>query len=280
MHKLSDLLSQAKKALAPIGASHEARIMAGRAFLMTDAQLLLKRDEEIAKEQAERFWGMVEERLSGTPLQYVLGEWEFMGLPMKVQKGVLIPRFDTEIAALRAIEWMRASGAKCALDLCCGSGCIAVALVKNTGASVTASDVSPTALAVTRENAELNGVSDRVKVVSSDLFENITEKFDLIVSNPPYIPKKDIDGLDKEVREHEPMLALCGGEDGLDFYRRIAFEAPNFLKNGGKLVLEVGINQSKEVEKLLAEAGLEKIQVIRDLSGVERVVEGCLPEDR
>lgn len=113
-----------------------------------------------------------------------------------------------------------------------------------------------------------------MKVVSSDLFENITEKFDVIVSNPPYIPAKDIETLDQEVREHEPMLALCGGEDGLDFYRVIAKQAPNFLKKKGKLVLEVGIGQSEEVKKLLAKAGFETIQVSRDLSGVERVMEG------
>jgi release factor glutamine methyltransferase len=274
MLKLSDLFSRAKKALAPIGASHEARILAGRAFLMTDAELLLKKDEEIPKEQAERFWGMVEERLSGTPLQYILGEWEFLGLPIKVKKGVLIPRFDTEVVALRAIDWINENNAETALDLCCGSGCIAVAIAKKTGAMVTASDVSPAALDLTRENAALNGVSDRVKVVSSDLFENITKKFDVIVSNPPYIPAKDIETLDQEVREHEPMLALCGGEDGLDFYRVIAKQAPNFLKKKGKLVLEVGIGQSEEVKKLLAKAGFETIQVSRDLSGVERVMEG------
>lgn len=130
MLKLSDLFSRAKKALAPIGASHEARILAGRAFLMTDAELLLKKDEEIPKEQAERFWGMVEERLSGTPLQYILGEWEFLGLPIKVKKGVLIPRFDTEVVALRAIDWINENNAETALDLCCGSGCIAVAIAK------------------------------------------------------------------------------------------------------------------------------------------------------
>ncbi len=280
MQQLSDLLHDAKKALAPIGASHEARILAGRAFLMTDAALLLRRNEEIPEEKAEAFWGMVKERLSGRPLQYILGEWEFFGLPLKVKEGVLIPRYDTELAAKRAIDRINETQTDAVLDLCCGSGCIAVAIAANTGAAVTASDSSPAALALTRENAALNGVSDRVRTVESDLFEKLSGKFGLIVSNPPYIPEKDIAELDREVRDHEPRIALCGGEDGLDFYRAIAKEAPGFLAKRGKLVLETGIGQSAAVCRMLAAAGFENIEIHRDLSGVERVVEGMLSEDR
>lgn len=280
MRQLSDLLNDAKKALAPLGASHEARIMAGRAFLMTDAELLLRRDEAIPEEKAEAFWGMVNERLLGRPLQYILGEWEFLGLPIKVKEGVLIPRFDTELAAKRAIDWINETQADAVLDLCCGSGCIAVAMAVKTRAFVTASDISPIALALTRENAALNGVSDRVHTVESDLFEGLSGKFGLIVSNPPYIPAKDIAKLDKEVRDHEPFCALCGGEDGLDFYRVIAKEAPGFLAKRGKLVLEAGIGQAVAVCRMLVAAGFENIEIHRDLSGVERVVEGMSSEDR
>ena len=280
MQKLSDLLNDAKKALAPLGASHEARILAGRAFLMTDAELLLRRSEAVPKEKAEAFLGMVKERLSGRPLQYILGEWAFLGLPIKVKEGVLIPRYDTELAANRAIAWINETQTGAALDLCCGSGCVAVAIAAKTRAAVTASDVSPAALELTGENAERNGVSDRVHTVKSDMFEKISGKFGLIVSNPPYIPARDIAGLDREVRDHEPVLALCGGEDGLDFYRIIAEKAPGFLTKRGKLVLEAGIGQAAEVSRMLAETGFENIEIHRDLSGVERVVEGMLSEDR
>jgi len=280
MPKLCDLILQAKKALAPMGAAHEARILAGRAFLMTDAELIAKGRQEAPAEQAENFWQMVQERLSGVPLQYIIGEWAFMGLPMKVRKGVLIPRCDTETVAGRAIGRIRENRIHAALDLCCGSGCIAVAIAKYTGAFVTASDVSEDALELTRINAELNGVSERVRAVRSDLFESLSGSFGLIVSNPPYIPEEDIASLDAEVRDHEQRLALFGGADGLDFYRRIAKDAPSFLQRGGWLVLEVGIGQAKDVEQLLAQAGFEEIQTSRDLSGVERVVEGRLSEDR
>ncbi len=273
-------MTHAKKALATIDASHEARIMAKRAFSLTDAELSLRKDEEVPKEASQIFLGMLAERLNGRPLQHILGEWEFYGLPVKVKEGVLIPRFDTELAAKRAIEHIVETNAQSALDICCGSGCIAVAMAVKTNAAITASDISPAALALTRENAELNGASERIYIVESDMFAGISGKFDLIVSNPPYIPIGDIALLDEEVKDHEPLTALCGGSEGLDFYRIIAKEAPKHLKNRGKLVLEVGINQAAAVSQILSEAGFNNITVSHDLSGVERVVEGIFSEDK
>ena len=280
MRRLSELLEDARKALAPSGASHEARLLARRAFLMTDAQFLLHAGDWAEDEKAETFLSMVNERLSGRPLQYILGEWDFLGLRLKVREGTLIPRFDTETAAQRAIRAVHETGAESVLDLCCGGGCIAVAVAANTKAAVTASEVSAAALALTRENAELNGVSDRVETIRSNMLESVEGRFGVIVSNPPYIPSGEIAGLDAEVKDYEPRLALDGGPDGLAFYRTIAIDAPKHLADHGALILEAGDGQASPVAALLASAGFGHIEIIRDLSGKERVVTGTYSEDR
>lgn len=192
---------------------------------------------------------LLERRVLGEPLQYVLGEWEFMGLPMRTDARALIPRPDTEILCEAALKRIR-PGAR-VLDLCCGSGCIGIALAKLGGAVVTASDISPDALALARENAAWNGVS--LTLVRSDLFADIAGTFDLIVSNPPYLDAEEMAGLDASVR-FEPALALDGGPDGLSFYRRIRADYARFLNPGGALLLEIGYRQKDAVTALFGNA--------------------------
>jgi release factor glutamine methyltransferase len=218
------------------------------------------------------FRAMVSRRAKREPLQYILGNQEFMGLEFRVTPAVLIPRHDTETLVQEAVN--RAAGAKRVLDIGAGSGCIAIVLAKLlTDTEVAAVDSSDTALAVARENAEQNGVN--VSFVSGSLFEPFRgECFDLIVSNPPYIPTAVLAGLQSEVRDFEPKGALDGGTDGLDFYRLIVPAAPAHLIPGGWLMVEVGIDQSAAVQGLFAAAGFDKIFTAKDPGGIERVVGG------
>ena len=215
------------------------------------------------------------ERMGGRPLWYVLGSANFYGYEIKVDPRVLIPRPETEMLAEFAVKAAEDGGS--VLDLCTGSGCIAVAVAKETqklgkNVSVFASDISADALAVAKENAEANGAA--VTFVESDLLSGIKGKFDVIVSNPPYVKRGDLCTLQKEVKDHEPLSALDGGEDGLDFYRRIAKEAPKKLKKGGMLLLECGMGQAQEIVKLLQK--FEYAMIMRDLEGVERYIRAVL----
>lgn len=204
-------------------------------------------------------------RAAGNPLQYLLGEWAFMGLPMTVRPGALIPRADTETLALAAETAILERGYRTALDLCCGSGCIGVALQKRTGVAVTAADISPEAVSLTRENAIRNGVC--IDVRQGDLFAALAgEAFDLIVCNPPYLSAVDMRHMQTELT-HEPALALYGGPDGLGFYRRIAEGWRRHLHKNGLLLLEIGCTQADAVGKLFPCA-----QTLCDLEGRARVI--------
>ncbi len=235
--------------------------------------------DEAADEQQERYEELIGRRMSGEPLQYITGEQEFMGLTFHVDSRVLIPRLDTEILAEEALEYVNRKltrgDAVRVLDLCCGSGALGLSIAalhsETDRLEVVISDISEDALEVARQNAEALGVSDRVAFVKGDLFENIEKSFDLIVCNPPYIRTDVIETLDKEVREHEPMLALDGGADGLDIYRRIAEEAPGYLKAGGRLLMEIGYDQAEDVAALLQKE-FDDIKVLKDLAGLDRVI--------
>ncbi len=221
-------------------------------------------DTLVTPKKAEKIDGLVSERLSGRPLWYCVGDTEFYGYKIKTDERALIPRCETEELVGAALRRIGAEDE--VLDLCTGSGAIAVAIAKKSGAKVTASDVSPEALSLAKENAELNGAE--IEFVESDLFSALGErKFDVIVSNPPYVKSGEIAGLQREIREFEPLLALDGGEDGLEFYRRIAAEARAHLKEGGALFLECGDTQAKEVAAMF-----EKTEIISDLEGKERIV--------
>ena len=223
------------------------------------------RDKVVTPKNYQRIFELVGERIAGKPLQYILSETEFFGYPIKLNQNVLIPRFETELLCDYAMKEIRKESK--VLDLCTGSGCIAVAIAKEKGAQVTASDISPEAIEVAKENARINGVS--VEFVESNLFAKVTGVFDVIVSNPPYIRSGDIAGLERIVRDFEPRLALDGGADGLDFYRAIARDFEKFLAPKGYLFLEVGYDQAKEVAALF---GKRDIKIIKDYSGIERIV--------
>ncbi len=209
-------------------------------------------------------------RKTGKPLAYILGEWEFYSLPFKVNENVLIPRADTETLVEEAIN-LAQNGAK-VLDICTGSGCIAITLAKSIkNSDVTAIDISEKALALAKENATLNNVN--VNFLQGNALEHIDfpHKFDLIVSNPPYIPKKDIETLDIDVREHEPMLALEGGESGLIFYEEICKNFKKYLNINGIIILEYGINQHDDIVKILEKNNYKNIEIKKDLCGVYRI---------
>ena len=213
------------------------------------------------------------QRLAGKPLWYILGSTSFCGYEIKTDERALIPRPETEMLAEYAAKTCE-EGDK-VLDLCTGSGCVAIAVAKmaeEKNITVTAADISADALALAQENAKANRAE--IKFIESDLFAHVKGKFNVIVCNPPYIKHGDLAALQKEVREHEPMLALDGGEDGLDFYRRIAKDAPRRLVSGGTLLLECGQGQAQEIVRLLTK--FEYTMVMRDLEGVERYVRAVL----
>ncbi len=227
----------------------------------------LKLVEKINEESVKKCDSIVERRLKGEPLQYIFGALDFYGADIKCDKRALIPRFETEYMVDLIVK-KEIKGSDEILDLCTGSGAIAIAIAKNASCKVSASDISGEALSLSKENAERNGVS--VNFIHSDMFNEIEEKYDLIVSNPPYITEKDMKKLSKEVKA-EPSTALFGGRDGLDFYRIIAKQALNHLKKGGRIYLEVGMGQAESVGEMLEES-FKEIEIIKDLDGVERIV--------
>lgn len=226
------------------------------------------------------YFDCIEKRASGIPLQYITGQQEFMSLMFNVSPDVLIPRQDTEVLVETVMDYAKRidRGSVRILDIGTGSGCIAVSLayfLKNS--LLTAVDISQAALDMACSNAEKAGVSNRVRFLKSNLFKNLceNERFDIIVSNPPYIMTGDMENLQVEVKCHEPVAALDGGPDGLEFYRSIIGDAPGFLSDKGLLSFEVGFNQSKQVA-LLMQDRFYGIKIIKDLSNIERVVIGVL----
>ncbi len=245
---------------------------------MTPADWLMRREETMPEEEWERYCALAEKRLARVPLQHLTGEQEFMGLPFRVTPDVLIPRQDTEHlveVALACCEGRRV------LDMCTGSGCIAISIARlGKPASVTGADISEAALAVAEDNAARLGAE--VAWVKSDMFAGIDGEFDVIVSNPPYIPPEQIEGLEPEVKDHEPRLALYGGEDGLDYYRTLVTEGAKHLRpaadgeEGGILIVEIGFDQGVSVPALFEKAGFSAVRVRKDYAGLDRVVIGHL----
>ena len=223
---------------------------------------------------------LVDRHLAGEPVAYLIGEWEFYGLPLDISKDVLIPRPDTEVLAREAIECLQTQGECRVLDLCAGSGCIGLAVASQTAQTrVVLGEYSDAALKICRQNIRRNGLSGRVVPIQVDALEKPERtlgEFQCIISNPPYIPKADIAGLDPSVREYEPHLALDGGEDGLDFYRAIAEKWKDALVPGGRLYFEVGIGQADDVLRIMRRQGFGDIQIIKDLNEIPRVVFGTL----
>ena len=216
---------------------------------------------------------MLKKRSERVPLQYITGSQEFMGLNFKVNSHVLIPRQDSETLVEEAVKRLEPDME--VLDLCTGSGCVIISIMKQKKIIGTASDISKQALLIAKENAKSNQVE--VNLVRSDLFQNITGKYDMIVANPPYIPTEEIAGLMPEVRIFEPIDALDGKEDGMYFYHRIVRESRKFLKSNGYLCLEIGHDQGGRVAFLMEENGYRNVKVVKDLARNNRVVCGNLP---
>ncbi|MBQ7358517.1 MAG: peptide chain release factor N(5)-glutamine methyltransferase [Lachnospiraceae bacterium] len=267
--------------------------------------LLVHGDREVLPEQIEAYEEAICKRAKRVPLQHILGQQEFMGLVFEVNEHVLIPRQDTEVLVEKTLEVLKAcvaqrqmqvvgatecelqstsesTGVK-VLDMCTGSGCILISLLKMCpGTYGVGVDISKEALVVARRNAAAIlecGIGDGtekldqiVRWIHSDMFTQVEGQFDVITSNPPYIPTKVIEGLMPEVKDFEPMNALDGMEDGLFFYRQIAEQAPKFLKSQGHLFLEIGHDQGESVSQLLTQQGFEKVEVIKDYAGLDRVV--------
>ena len=229
----------------------------------------------------ERFRELLSRRLAGEPVAYIIGEWEFYGLTLDICRDVLIPRADTETVVERALAFLEGKeGHVRILDLCAGSGCIGLALAHHyPDSTVVLADWSEDALRVSRQNIRRCGMSGQVntaRVNAMDAPPPLLSEFDLIVCNPPYIPTADLDGLDQSVKGYEPHMALDGGEDGLDFYRAIAQKWKIALNAGGKLIFEIGYDQSEQVEAIMAANGYEQIQSFKDPGDHWRVVEGSV----
>lgn len=241
--------------------------------------ILLNLDRVLNEEEEKLFNKFINERLNNRPIAYIVGNREFMGLDFYVQEGVLIPRPDTEVLVEEVIEIAKDKGKIKILDIGTGSGAITVSLAKYLeNAEVTSVDISEIALEIGKKNAVDNNVENRINFIKSDLFSSLDEniKFDIIVSNPPYIKREVIDTLDKQVKDYEPYNALEGGVDGLDFYRAITTQGKKFLKEGGVLAYEVGHDQSEDVSKLMEIDGYTNIYTKKDLQQIDRVVIGTL----
>ena len=226
----------------------------------------------------EKFETCLKLRSKRIPIQRITGEREFMGLDFYVE-DCLIPRQDTEILVEEVLKYIK-NGSKPVrlLDICTGTGCIPISILKfSEGVTALASDISEKALHTAEKNRGRNGLTEKaLELIKSDLFENIPDflsgKFDIITSNPPYIPTEVIETLEPEVKDNDPFLALDGGDDGLDLYRRLIPEAGRFLTDNGRIFLEIGSDQAEEVTGFLEKAGYSDIRVIKDLTGLDRVV--------
>ena len=255
-------------------AESDSRILLEYITGVTVSDLLTHPEKEMSEEDVSRFKAAVDKRITHIPVQHITGRQEFMGLEFAVDENVLIPRFDTEVLVEEAMR-IGLSHMNI-LDMCTGSGCILLSLLHYshdcTGTGV---DISPEALRVAKANADRLGIE--ADFIQSDLFKGLDSnklKYDLIISNPPYIPSGVIPTLMEEVRDHEPHLALDGSADGLSFYRRIISEAPAFLHKGGSLMFEIGFDQAADVSALMEENGFAEVTVVKDLSGNDRVVKG------
>lgn len=277
---IAEALREGKMRLKAAGKeayAFEAELLLEKAAGLNRTALFLRGEEVLSEEVLTVYEGYLSEREQGRPTQYILGEWEFMGLPFHVGEGVLIPRGDTEVLVETILEKQQSEPIKSILDIGTGSGCIPVSLGHyGKFEKIMAVDISPKALGYATKNAAENRVS--IDFYESDLFKNIPSEWkgrlDAIVSNPPYIPKKDIEELMTEVKDFEPMNALDGGEDGLDFYRAIVEQGREWLKDGGWLFFEIGYDQGEDLRNLLKEFGYTEVEIRQDLAGLDRVAMG------
>ena len=245
-----------------------------REQFVRDGRLYVPQDVE---EQAR---ALMRRPLAGEPVAYLIGEWEFYGLPLDISEQVLIPRSDTEVLAGEAIRWLQTQQDARVLDLCAGSGCVGLAVASQVHACrVVLGEKSEAALRICRQNIRRSGLLGRVTPMPADALEPPTRQlgeFDCIVCNPPYIPTQDIETLDVSVRDYEPHMALDGGEDGLEFYRAISENWREALHPGARLYFEVGIGQADSVLRIMRRQGFGELEIVPDTAGIPRVVYGTL----
>lgn len=251
-------------------AKTDAFLLLEKASGINRSMYVLYKDKEITQEQFDSYKKLIERRAAHEPCQYITGTCEFMGLPFMVNENVLIPRQDTEVMVEQALRLT--PGNADVLDMCTGSGCIAISMQRHRpDIKPVAVDISEAALKLAMENAGKHRC--RISFKRSDLFNDLDRdtKFDVIISNPPYVSDQEYDGLMPEIKDHEPELALKAGPDGLDVYKRLIKDAKSFLKPDGVLLLEIGSGQAAAVASLLKESGFEDIEVIKDYAGLDRV---------
>ncbi len=245
----------------------------------------LQRDSRLyaSPEREAQVRRLVERRMAGEPVAYLIGEWEFYGLPLDISQDVLIPRTDTEVLAEQAIAYIQTLGECRVLDLCAGSGCVGLAIASQAPqARVVLGEIDDSALKICRQNIRRNNLSARVMPIQMDAREKPARslgEFQCIVSNPPYIPTGDIAGLEASVRDYEPHMALDGGADGMDFYRSIAEQWKEALTPSGRIYFEVGIGQADAVLRLMRSQGFGDLQIIKDHHKIPRVVLGTLCQE-
>lgn len=276
MHNLREIYTEGKNRLQKAGVQSyefDARQLLFFAFSIDANQYLLNQSMPLSREEEKKvnsYFEAIQKRSEKIPLQYITGEQNFCGLDFYVNENVLIPRLDTEVLVEKILEYEEPG--QRVMDMCTGSGCIAITLQKLGGFQVMAVDISDEALTLARKNAQRNQA--QVTFFQSNMFEQLsnTSKVDVIVSNPPYIESKVVDELDDEVKKYEPRLALDGMEDGLHFYRILAREGKRFLNEGGRLYVEIGFDQAEAVKEIFGAQGFLDIQVYKDLAGLDRVV--------
>lgn len=279
MKNVKDLLVEVKAILKDAGIEQyylDAELFMMEALNFTKVQLFTKDDYELTSEEKVSLLNMVKQRVNNIPTQYILGRCEFMGMNFYVDKNVLIPRPDTEILVERVIDWAKNNKSKSFIDMCTGSGCIAISLVKYLNIDGFAADISKNAIKVAKRNSTLNNVDEKIEFIESDLFSSFSNNnnVDIIVSNPPYISSQVVDTLMPEVKDNEPRNALDGGINGLDFYVKIARDAVKFLNQGGGIFFEIGYDQGESVSKILKMNNFVDIKVEKDLAGLDRIVWG------
>lgn len=274
--KYREAMQEGEKLLQEAGivdAKNDAWLLLAMVCKVDHTYYYMHMEEELMPEQQDEYHAVIRKRAEHVPLQYITGEQEFMGLPFKVNSNVLIPRQDTETLVEEALKVIR-PGMK-VLDMCTGSGCILISILKNVlNVEGVGCDISKQALIVAKENAKLNNVVATFE--RSDLFDHVTETFDVIVSNPPYIRTEEIATLMPEVCQFEPVGALDGKEDGLFFYRKMIAESSKYLNPNGVILFEIGYDQGQDVSLMLKEAGYKDVQIVKDLAQNDRVVIGRL----
>jgi release factor glutamine methyltransferase len=275
MEKAMDIMRFLASALRRQGipdAEKEAELMLTEG-LGLDRVSLYRDNPSLSRAQRERLEEMLMRRTGREPLQYIIGHVDFYGLRIEVGPGVLIPRPESELVVQEALRRLAQNPSPRVLDLCTGSGCLALSIARNlAGARLYGTDLSEEALRYAEKNARLNGIAN-VTFLKGPLFEPVRGmRFDAVVSNPPYVKSADMESLEPEIRLWEPLNALDGGQDGLNFFREILPASPRYLEPGGLVILEMGEGQARDVEGIARASGLDPVSVIKDLAGVERVM--------